>query len=1019
MNEGKTKQSLSIINDINKNIDLFNNNIIFSPPNQKNKDKDEKKLYTNSNNGTSEFSQKIKSDGEKLTPEIENNEKEKYIINMDKDVLLDNNSNILLDKDKLYEIFLLFQNFLSKTHNSNKDKDNKNINNNAKDPLFSALNYFNDIISNKENENNNKDNNNKNNYKNKIISSENNKNEETKEIKPFTLTVEKKTHQISRISNSKFPKYYKNSIINDKNSSNENIIFINKIHLNDSKFNNKSNNISQKELYKKLPINSKIKKISHLFPSSSNLKNISKDVIIKELKDIDFSKINHNTQISNDSFKKNKKDKYNNYSFDFSNNNIDSYPESLRDSIKIITNDLCKNKNTKVDKIFINTDSNKFSQNHYQSSKSNDINKIINYMNNDKIHSAREITRNKNKDTFLRSYNNKEEKLMENIKKIKIIKSKRENNKEGKFYKNIDININNINYKNNNKEQIIEEKIKELNLETFKFREERDKIYKLRTEYEKLHEKLLKDINNFNEKKEKFEKYRLEEINKLKEEKKNIELKSKIFNDIKMENQSLNVSNKNDKEIINNLKNYINYLKSIIKKKDEEIKLLSQNNNNKNNYIINPFKTINSFKDENKLRHSNNNISPKMRIFRNSLLFNTSSKERFDNSYNTNLSCSKIKMNKTSNNRVKTKKYIKISNGTNNNTNLVNKSNSEVNIKNVSKKDIRKIERNIQTQNNEESNINNSRLNSFSKNVVYTQIKINNSNINNINNNNKTSINSKNLKIELDLLPKKIIEAKEKKIKKIYYKKVNGNNIRRNSKMKNIEDRKNIKNTNTYSNIKLSQEFSKTSSNFIKSKKIIKKENNKNNYNESKLLDDFKPKKRSLSNEKLKLNEDFENELNKPLNKKEYDFYIPEKYNKLNYDLIKKTKIKDKEISIYTNNKKEIIFPSGLKKEIYNDGFQLVYFNNGDIKQSFPDGKVVYFFKDENTVQTTYPNGIQVFKFYNGQIEKHFPNGFKKIFFPNGTINLLFDEKKEYETFGKGKEEEKKLNYKKPKQIEI
>ena len=61
---------------------------------------------------------------------------------------------------------------------------------------------------------------------------------------------------------------------------------------------------------------------------------------------------------------------------------------------------------------------------------------------------------------------------------------------------------------NNNKEQIIEEKIKELNVETIKFREERDKVNKLKIEYEKLHEKLLKDIDNFNEKKENFEKYR-------------------------------------------------------------------------------------------------------------------------------------------------------------------------------------------------------------------------------------------------------------------------------------------------------------------------------------------------------------------------------------------------------------------------------------------------------------------------------------------------------------------------------
>ena len=888
MLEEKTKQSLSIKNDINKNIDILDNNIISSPLNQNNITKDEKKLETNSNNGTSECSQKTKMDEMKLTQDLDNNEKEKFInnININKATLLDNNSNILLDKDKLYETFLLFQNFLSITHNSNNKKNNDNINNNIDDPMISAINNYEEIISNKENinKNNNNDNNNdsKINNENILISNENNSNinDDTKEIKQFTLTTDTyKSNLLSQNSITKFQKYNKNSVINEKNLSNENIIFINKNNLNDSKINIKSNNISEKDSFKKLPIKSKIKKMSNLFSSSSNLKNISKDTTIKEFKDINCSKINPKTKIFNESFKKNKKNTSNDYSFDFSNNNMDSYSESIGDSIKIMTSDLCNTKNNKNDKNSIIIDSIKFPQNRNQTSKSNDINKIANNMYNDKIQSAREITRNKNKETFIKSFNNKGEELMKNIKKIKVMKKKKENNKEEIFNKNIDININNINYKNINKEQIIEEKIKELNLETHKFKKERDKIYKLKTEYEKLHEKLLKDINNFNEKKEKFEKYRLDEINKLKEEKKNIELQSKIITNIKMENQSLNLSNKNDKEIINNLKNYIHHLKSVIKKKDEEIKLLSQNSNNINNYIINSYKTIDSCKDENKLSHSPNYIDPKIKSFRNSMNPNNTSIEKFEHAYNTNLSCSKIKNSKNINNRVESKNYIKINNGKHSNTNLINKSNSVVNINNVSKIDIKKKGRNIPSQNNEETNID-KRLNSFTGNVLYTQIKINNSNINNINNNNNNTINSKNLKIKLDLLPKQVIDTKEKRIKKIYNKKLSGNNISINNKTKNIEDRKKLKNANTFSNIKMQQELSKTSTNFMKSKKIINKDNNKNN--DSKLLDESKKKKRSISNEKLKLNKDFQKELNKPLNKKEYDFNIPEKYTKLN-----------------------------------------------------------------------------------------------------------------------------------------
>ena len=161
------------------------------------------------------------------------------------------------------------------------------------------------------------------------------------------------------------------------------------------------------------------------------------------------------------------------------------------------------------------------------------------------------------------------------------------------------------------------------------------------------------------------------------------------------------------------------------------------------------------------------------------------------------------------------------------------------------------------------------------------------------------------------------------------------------------------------------------------------------------LEEDTNQNLKNINEIKIDFKNDFQNELDKPINKEEYDFHIPEQYTNNNYQLIKKEEIDGKDIYFYSNNKKVIIFPSGLKKEIFNDGFQLIYFNNGDIKQNYPDGKSIYFFKEANTVQTTYPNGIQIFKFYNGQIEKHFPNGFKKIFFPNGTLDYIFSGKKE------------------------
>ena len=131
-----------------------------------------------------------------------------------------------------------------------------------------------------------------------------------------------------------------------------------------------------------------------------------------------------------------------------------------------------------------------------------------------------------------------------------------------------------------------------------------------------------------------------------------------------------------------------------------------------------------------------------------------------------------------------------------------------------------------------------------------------------------------------------------------------------------------------------------------------------------------------------------------------YDFVLPDKYantnpknNEAQYTLLKSvTTNEGKQINLYTNNKREVIFPSGVRKEIYNDGYQIVYFTNGDLKQIFPDSKSVYYFNEAKTVQTTFPDGLQVFKFNNGQIEKHYPDGTKQISFPDGSLRYILND---------------------------
>lgn len=138
-------------------------------------------------------------------------------------------------------------------------------------------------------------------------------------------------------------------------------------------------------------------------------------------------------------------------------------------------------------------------------------------------------------------------------------------------------------------------------------------------------------------------------------------------------------------------------------------------------------------------------------------------------------------------------------------------------------------------------------------------------------------------------------------------------------------------------------------------------------------------------------------------NKEDYDLIFPEEHSKKKYELIKEEKMTDgKHIKWFTNNKKEIIFPSGVRKAIYSDGFQIVMFANGDIKQIYKNGKTVYYFKEAKTIQTSFDNGLQVFKFQNGQIEKHFSDGKKEIFFVDGSYRIIRNDGSEETLFSDG-----------------
>ena len=531
-----------------------------------------------------------------------------------------------------------------------------------------------------------------------------------------------------------------------------------------------------------------------------------------------------------------------------------------------------------------------------------------------------------------------------------------------------------------NKEKLIHKKIKELNSEIIKFREEKAKIIKLKSEYEKIQTKLMNDVQQFNYKKAEFEKYRNEELNKIKIEKKKLIIENKTINNIKFQNQSYAMIIKKDKETIENLKKQILDLQFLLKQKETE---------NKNNKI--------SVGRKNGINNLNKRLD----------------EVKFDNTKNT-------KQEK----RNHSTEIIKISNNNINNENntlyqtekLINLRNS---IENDSKKITDKLDLNDMSEqynnfsetyfnnyNNElskENEINNEFCNynykavnlsndnneQFQNNDINDEYKMNNSEndditmtkkeltsperfFSDLNNNKIYKIKKENKINQQKNLNKKIINNETKNITS----KTFGNNKKKSEEKIKKFDKK-IKKYNTVTRIR-----------GLKKNKENKTNIKINNSNSSSTI--YKTLNKSYKSSTNKIQQKIKSYNTEKNNNTDNEFTIPKKYLNKNCKIIKTLNSEGKIINIYSNNKLEVIFKSGVKKEIFEDGFQIVNFTNGDLKQIFPDGKVIYYFKESKVTQITYNNGTQIFKFDNGQIEKHYTDGSKQISFPDGTIRYIY-----------------------------
>ena len=592
----------------------------------------------------------------------------------------------------------------------------------------------------------------------------------------------------------------------------------------------------------------------------------------------------------------------------------------------------------------------------------------------------------------------------------------------------------------NSKEQIINEKVKELNEEIRKFREERNKVTVLKEEYQKLKENLNKEIKDFNIKKEINRKYYKNEYDKMRHFPQN---ESKLIMTLSQHNQSLILNNNKKRDTIKLLRKRIFELESIIKAKNE------QRTNYKNIFrkIYNKFEKhyehINIFTKKKVNKTKKNNDSYMLKKARINLKKNIESS-----------SLEKIKGNEKVNQTM--------NNNMNINSNM-NKIYFDSNVnKNISKLNDKKLMNISYNHQNIKNNILNSKLvNSTNANNCLTKCS-NNVNSNRIlikknlsNNTNITGLNSRNNSINTQVVNNKkndnevyhtnlyIYEKliKKEREKEKEYKKININlNLERDLN----EQRKIIKELKTEILEKNKSEKDKKSNktifkkcqrsqgknlliNKFELKDDIKTKNNmsilssykikqKNNSINKKNISAIRPLKRNATNlfkiEKLnndvkKINNSLDtkdisqnlkttNDKINPNNslfinddendKMQYDFAIPKKYKMNNGEIIKTIDSDGKIINIYNNNKKEIIFKSGVRKEIFMDGYQLVHFPNGDMKQKFfgKDEKVIYYYNETSTVQTTFKNGLNIFKFSNGQIEKHYPDGSKYIIYTNG-----------------------------------
>jgi hypothetical protein len=499
----------------------------------------------------------------------------------------------------------------------------------------------------------------------------------------------------------------------------------------------------------------------------------------------------------------------------------------------------------------------------------------------------------------------------------------------------------------------------------------------------------------------------------------------KINNCSNVKNYNNNISKKNlysDKQDLDqvysekNLKNF-NIINTISKNKSNKkninciINNSNKNNNNKSNYTINASSSKNYFE----------NISKKL---------STIQVDKFmDISYSHHRKIPKRfqKKDNNNNNDIKNKsKKIDISfqynksSSINSKRNLLSNDYKDLNKKSflqkekrTEKKEIPKLKLKFQSNSKEVSEIADNFGECKTKNYNEEYDSNYHSAISNKNNENISKEKVRPIKILKNNFYLNILDPKNNYNSKASQNKINlikdiKNNLNHLNKEINSNNNSNATSAKKKNKIKIINNKSNSVAKSIK--RIIKKDNNKNikernNKNDNIFIDTININMNCNNNNNEKKSNSHSNKGKIYRNEKynDYEFIVPDKYkNNNNYKLIKKIESEGKTIYIY-KNKKEILFKSGVRKQIFNDGYQLVYFPNGDKKQILIEGTSIYYFNESKTVQTSYKDGLNVFKFNNNQIEKHYPDGSKFIIFPNGMKRRISKNGNEETIFPDGK----------------